>query len=156
MISFTSSHHQAVDNFSFISETPLDLCAILSEAHHPEAGAVVLFSGEVRNHSHGKSVSYLDYEAFAPMANKIIAEIIGDANEKWKLNIALCKHRIGKVNICETAVIVITASAHRVEAYEANQYIIDRVKHEAPIWKKEFFSDGSYEWSHNCGCFNLG
>ena len=156
MTSSTSSLLQVVDNFSFISEEPLDLCAILSGAHHPAAGAVVLFGGEVRNHSHDKLVSYLTYEAFAPMANKIIAKIIEDAKEKWKLNIAICKHRVGKVNICETAVIVITASAHRVAAYEANQYIIDRVKHEAPIWKKEFFSDGSYEWGHNCGCFNHG
>ena len=154
MTSYISSPHQVEVKTDYITESEINICEILSGAHHPGAGAVVLFSGEVRDNSHGKEVKYLDYEAIPAMANKIIGEIIIAAKQKWDLNIAICKHRTGKVKITESAVVVITASVHRVAAYEANQYIIDRVKHEAPIWKKEFFADGTYEWGHNCGCFN--
>lgn len=139
--------------YPLVSEAPIDLCALLQSAHHPKAGAVVLFSGEVRNHSHNKQVSHLEYEAHPPLAEKMIAEIVATAIEKYKLHDACCTHRIGKVEVCESAVAVITCSSHRSEAYAANRYIIDRVKHEAPIWKKEFFEDGSYEWGHNCSCW---
>jgi molybdopterin synthase catalytic subunit len=86
------------------------------------------------------------------MAEKMISSIIADARLKFKLHGAICVHRIGKVEVCESAVVVITTSSHREEAYAANRYIIDRVKHEAPIWKKEIFSDGTAEWGHNCSC----
>jgi molybdopterin synthase catalytic subunit len=86
------------------------------------------------------------------MAEKMIAEILQAAEEKWPLNKAVCVHRAGKVDICGCAVVVITSSAHRSAAYEANRYIIDRVKYEAPIWKHEFFADGTSEWGQNCDC----
>jgi len=135
-----------------LSATPLDVVALLAQAHHPRAGAVVLFSGEVRNHNNGQDVDYLEYEAHEAMATKMIKQIIADANEKFPLNIAVAQHRTGKVTVGETAVIVITASAHRSEAYAANQYIIDRIKHEATIWKCEYFSDGTKQWGGNCSC----
>jgi molybdopterin synthase catalytic subunit len=128
------------------------MAALLKEAHHPGAGAVVLFSGEVRDNNRGKQVAYLEYESHAPLASKMIAGILREAREKWGLQIAIAQHRVGKVAIGETAVVVITASAHRNEAYIANRYIIDRIKHEAPIWKCEYFSDGSHEWGNNCNC----
>lgn len=136
----------------YITADPLDLPALFASAHDPKAGAVVFFSGEVRNHNHGRAVSYLEYEAHVPLAKKVIAEILEEAKKKWKLHHAVCVHRIGKVEICESAVAVITSSSHREEAYAANRYIIDRVKHEAPIWKKEVFEDGSYAWGNNCHC----
>ncbi|RYY21810.1 MAG: molybdenum cofactor biosynthesis protein MoaE, partial [Sphingobacteriaceae bacterium] len=68
------------------------------------------------------------------------------------LKIALAQHRTGKVGVMESAVVVITASPHRAEAYSANRYIIDRIKHESPIWKCEYFKDGSKEWGGNCNC----
>ena len=135
-----------------ISATPLDVVSLLAQAHHPQAGAVVLFSGEVRNHNQGMAVDYLEYEAHESMAAKMIGIILADAQQKWPLNIAVAQHRTGKVTVGETAVIVITASAHRSEAYAANQYIIDRIKHEAPIWKCEYFSDGTKKWGGNCSC----
>lgn len=135
-----------------LSATPLDVVELLTQAHHPKAGAVVLFSGEVRNHNNGMGVDYLEYEAHEAMAEKMIKSIIADACEKWPLEIAVAQHRTGKVTIGETAVIVITASAHRAEAYEANQYIIHRIKHEATIWKCEYFSDGTKLWGGNCSC----
>jgi molybdopterin synthase catalytic subunit len=138
--------------FKIISDQPIDLGALLTTAHHPKAGAVVLFSGEARNHNLGKEVDYLEYEAFIPMAEQMIGEIIEESCKKWTLDYAICQHRIGKVSICESAVCVITASAHRKEAYEANQYIIHRVKHEVPIWKKEYFKGGTFTWGNNCNC----
>lgn len=128
------------------------MAAMLAQAHHPGAGAVVLFSGETRDSSHERSVRYLEYEAHESMANKMIAAILEEARSKWSLKTALACHRTGRVAVGETAVVVITASAHRREAYAANRYIIDRIKHEAPIWKREHFADGSSEWGGNCDC----
>jgi molybdopterin synthase catalytic subunit len=139
----------------FISEHPLDIVGLLASAHHPKAGALVLFSGEVRNHNLGREVDYLEYEAYIPMASKLIRQILDEAKAKWPLNIAIAQHRVGKVQVGESAVVVITASPHRREAYEANRYIIDRIKHEAPIWKCEFFTDGSKKWGGNCNCHEI-
>jgi molybdopterin synthase catalytic subunit len=131
-----------------ISGDPLNLVELLRQAHHPGAGAVVLFSGEVRDTNKGRPVAWLEYESYRPLAAKMIGEILQEAREKWRLHIAIAQHRIGKVMIGETAVVVITAAAHRSEAYAANQYIIDRIKREAPIWKCEYYTDGSHEWGN--------
>ena len=98
----------------------------------------------------GRAVTALEYEAYGPLAIKMIGEILRTATQKWGLHIALAQHRVGRVAAGETAVVVITASAHRGEAYEANRYIIDRIKHEAPIWKCEIYADGTREWSKSC------
>ncbi|MDB5258237.1 MAG: moaE [Chitinophagaceae bacterium] len=141
----------AVD-FKLIVTEPIDVCGLLQWAHHPKAGGIVLFSGEVRNHHAQKKVTHLEYEAFVPMAEQMIREITQAAIEKWNLHSAICVHRIGKLDICESAVVVVTAHSHRKESYEANQYIIDRVKHEAPIWKREFYEDGTSFWGGDCHC----
>jgi molybdopterin synthase catalytic subunit len=137
----------------WITETPIDINELLAKSHSPKSGAVVLFSGEIRNANDGKEVSYIEYEAHKQLAEKVICNIVADAFGKWKLNYAVCVHRTGKVEISASAIVVITASSHRKEAYEANEYIVNRVKHEAPIWKKEYFSDGTYQWGNNCNCF---
>ena len=131
------------------------MIGLLSRAHHPGAGAVVLFSGEVRNSNKGQAVDFLEYEAYATLATKLIEEILAEAREKWQLLIAVAQHRTGKVAVGDTAVVVITACAHRSEAYAANRYIIDRIKHEAPIWKCEHYADGSKEWGNNCNCHTV-
>lgn len=135
-----------------LSAHTINIPELLAMAHHPKAGAVVLFSGETRDSSHGKEVMHLEYEAQESMAEKMIAAILQQAKEKWQLTIALAVHRTGKVAVSGTAVVVITASAHRSEAYAANRFIIDKIKHEAPIWKCEYFSDGTKEWGGNCNC----
>jgi len=145
----------AADRDYFISAEPLDIVGLLAGAHHPGAGAVVLFSGEVRDNNHGRAVAFLEYESYIPLASKMIGEILATAREKWSLQIAVAQHRIGKVAIGDTAVVVITASAHRSEAYAANRYIIDRIKHEAPIWKCEHYTDGTHEWGNNCNCHTV-
>jgi molybdopterin synthase catalytic subunit len=152
MTASTSYHPAAADSMQHLSAVAIDIPALLAIAHHPKAGAIVLFSGETRDSSHGKTVDYLDYEAQDAMANKMIAEILTEARSKWQLNIAIAVHRTGKVAVSETAVVVITACAHRSEAYAANRFIIDKIKHEVPIWKCEYFTDGSKEWGGNCSC----
>ena len=112
----------------------------------------MLFSGEVRDSNRGRAVAFLEYEAYVPLADQLIAEILNTATEKWALHIALAQHRTGRVDVGDTAVVVITASAHRSEAYAANRYIIDRIKHEAPIWKCEHYADGEIGWGNNCNC----
>lgn len=122
---------------------------VLSESHHPQSGAIVLFSGEVRNVNRGREVTHLEFEAYVPMAEKMIGRILEEAKSRFKLNLAVCIHRLGTVEINECAVVVVTGAGHRKESYAANRYIIDRVKGEVPIWKNEFFTDGTSEWGHN-------
>ena len=153
----SSSHPAVVDRAATkvtaaLSSEPIDMVGLLAGAHHPGAGAVVLFSGEVRDHNGGRAVSFLEYEAYDPLAEKMIRDILAEAKTRWSLQTALAQHRTGVVAIGDTAVVVITASAHRSEAYAANRYIIDRIKHEAPIWKCEHYADGSHEWGNNCNC----
>lgn len=130
----------------------IDYSELFDGFRHPKSGAVVLFSGEVRNNNKGREVTHLEYEAYEPMANKMIAQILDEAKIRFNLNQAVCVHRLGKVEISGCAVVVITGSGHRKEAYDANRYIIDRVKNEVPIWKHEFFTDGTSEWGQNCDC----
>lgn len=152
MIQLASSHPAAVDSSEYLSSAPLDICQLLSLAHDPKAGAVVLFSGEVRETNLGKEVDHLEYEAQLSMASKMMRTILDEAIARWSLQFAIARHRVGKVQIGESAVVVITSSRHRKEAYEANQFIISKIKHEVPIWKCEYFADGSREWVGECAC----
>lgn len=131
---------------------PIDFNKVISSLRDPLTGGMVIFSGEVRNQNKNKEVSYLEYEAYEPMAEKIISEIVAEAIERWRLNNAICIHRLGRLEITDCAVIIVTCGVHRAEAYEANRYIIDRVKEEVPIWKNEHFTDGTNEWGNNKDC----
>ena len=150
MIPSALYHQAAVANY--ILAEPLDVIGLFAQAHHENAGAIVLFSGEVRNNHKGKEVIFLEYEAKASMANKMIEAILKEATERFDLFVAMAIHRIGKVAVSEPAVVVITAAGHRKESYEANQFIIDKIKHEVPIWKCEIFADGTKLWGGNCNC----
>src|SRR5438445_12552314 len=99
------------ETLQVISAEPLDVVALLSQAHHPSAGAVVLFSGEVRDSNKGREVDCLEYESYVPLAEKMIQEILAEAREKWGLRVAIAQHRIGRLSIGESAVVVITTSA---------------------------------------------
>ncbi len=135
-----------------LSRENIDVLSLWQHSHHPEAGGIVLFSGEVRNNHLGKEVSHLYYEAAEPMANKLIAKLLEEATQRWGLRVAIAVHRLGEVAIMETAVVVITGAAHRKEAYAANQYIIDRIKHHVPIWKCEYLANGERVWGGHCSC----
>jgi molybdopterin synthase catalytic subunit len=150
MISSASYHLPAVDEWRYITDEAINLAGVLSKAHRPGAGAVVLFSGETRDHSHGKPVWYLEYEAHPSMAAKMIRAILQEAIDRWGLHFAIAQHRTGQVNISESAVVIVTGAPHRSEAYAASRFIIDKIKHEVPIWKCEHFTDGTKVWSEGC------
>lgn len=134
--------------------TPHKIAAmeLYEDAFHAASGAIVVFSGMVRESNHGRPVSFLEYEAYPSMAEKMMYDILKESQVKWQLNYAAAVHRIGHLEIGEIAVVVVTSSGHREECYEANRYIIDTIKSEVPIWKKEVFRDGSHEWGNHCHC----
>lgn len=108
-----------------------------------ENGGIVTFVGQVRLHSQGKEVSYLEYEAYVPLAEKQMREIAEDASSRWNCDISMV-HRIGRMDLCEAAVVVAAGSPHRSEAFEACRYCIDTLKEHVPIWKKEVCPDGAF------------
>jgi molybdopterin synthase catalytic subunit len=136
-------------SLEILTYKPIDIPGIMTVMNFSESGGIVTFCGIVRNNNHGRNVKHLEYEAYEPMAKKKILEIAADAANKWKLTSALCIHRLGKLEISECAIFILTCSAHRAEAYEANRYIIEKVKKEVPIWKREFYTDGTSGWGKN-------
>src|SRR5271170_1418902 len=106
-------------------------------------GAVVVFDGIVRNNTRGRRTLYLDYEAYEEMAEKQIAELAAQAIAQSGVRAVTLAHRLGRLQIGETSVLIIVASAHRAAAFEACRWLIDTLKKTVPIWKKETFADGA-------------
>jgi molybdopterin synthase catalytic subunit len=130
-----------------VGDDPIDGGRLVDEAGRPDAGATVLFLGTVRDHSEGKTdVSHLEYEVYAEQVEPKIAEIVSEAAVRWPVLAAAVEHRSGKVEVGEASVGVAVSCAHRADAFAAARYIIDELKHRAPIWKKEFWPGGA-EWS---------
>lgn len=127
-----------------------------NDLYRPEAGGVVCFEGRVRNHNNGRNVTHLNYEAFDEMAISEGNKIIAEAKGKFKVIEALAIHRIGDLQIEETAIWVGVSSAHRGNAFLACQFIIDQLKERVPIWKKEFYSDGESDWVKCLACSQKG
>jgi molybdopterin synthase catalytic subunit/molybdopterin converting factor small subunit len=109
----------------------------------PEDGAAVIFEGVVRNNTRGRRTLYLDYEAYEAMALKQMDELAGEAREKFSVRAIGLVHRLGRLEIGETSVLIVVASAHRGPAFEACRWLIDTLKKKVPIWKKEYFEDGA-------------
>jgi molybdopterin synthase catalytic subunit len=108
-----------------------------------EDGAVAAFEGIVRNHSRGRATLYLEYEAYAPMALAKMREIAAQAREKFAVHRVVIIHRLGRLEIGETSVLIAVSAAHRAAAFDACRYSIDTLKRTVPIWKKEFFAHGA-------------
>ena len=105
-------------------------------------GAVVVFHGVTRDHNEGRSVLWLEYEAYSPMAEDMMSQIISEMRGKWEIgDVAVC-HRTGRVDIGETSMVLAVSAAHRRPAFESALYFIDRLKEVVPIWKKEYFEGG--------------
>mgnify|MGYP001597326623 CR=1 FL=1 len=135
-----------IDNFS-ITFAPLSLEEVYKLADTPKNGAIVVMSGTVRNKTEGRIVNYLEYQAYEPMAIAIFQNIALKIRQTWPdTNSIIIHHRIGKLQIGEISVLVAVGYPHRKEAFEACKYAIDTLKHNAPIWKKEHFQDGSSNW----------
>ena len=128
----------------------IDLGGLRTRAQDPQAGAVLIFCGDVRNHSQEQDVSFLEYEAHESMALKQIRKIIEQAQQKWELHKVEVIHRLGKLAVTDCSIAIAVSTSHRNEAYEASRYIIDTIKHTVPIWKKEHFVNGASNWSEGC------
>lgn len=122
---------------------PIDSDVLVGYVREPEDGAVVTFDGCVRNHSHGRSTLYLDYEAYEAMALGKIREIAQQIHERFAIHRVAIAHRLGRLEIGETSVFIAISSAHRPAAFEACRFAIDTLKRTVPIWKKEYFADGA-------------
>jgi molybdopterin/thiamine biosynthesis adenylyltransferase/molybdopterin synthase catalytic subunit/rhodanese-related sulfurtransferase len=131
------------------SEAALDPDALRAGLADASCGGFVAFEGWVRNHNEGHAVTRLEYEAFAELAEKEGARIVGEAIARFGVTRAACAHRIGSLGIGDLAVWVGVSAAHRDEAFRACRYIIDEVKHRVPIWKKEHYVNGDSGWV-NC------
>jgi molybdopterin synthase catalytic subunit len=121
------------------------LIAAVSEgnaARHGSDGAVVTFLGLVRNHNVGRRVLYLEYEAYEPLAVKSFERIAQEIGQRWPSVRMGLHHRIGRLEIGEASVLIVTASAHRADAFAAGRYAIERIKQISPIWKHEHFEGG--------------
>jgi molybdopterin synthase catalytic subunit len=132
-----------------LTDRAIDPSALLGRMGDTSAGACVTFEGRVRDHSEGRSVTALDYEAYGPLAQKEGERILGEARDRFQVVGAACVHRTGSLSLGDIAVWVAVTAAHRAAAFDACRYIIDEIKARLPIWKKEHYEGGSSEWI-NC------
>ena len=137
---------EKINVYEFIAPS-LQPSPLRGEGRVRGVGASVLFLGIVREHSKGKKVLYLEYEAYEEMAGRMIEDLISSARRKFQTESIQVLHRLGRVDLGEVAVVIRVESAHRDEAYAASRYLIEEIKHRIPIWKKEYFADGTSEWS---------
>lgn len=128
-----------------ITTHPIVPEVILQKVIRPEAGAAVLFVGTVREFTKGRRTLHLEYEAYQTLAIKQLQRIGEEVSRRWEDTTTAITHRIGWLEISEAAVVIAVSSPHRKAAYEANEYAIERIKEIVPIWKKEFWEDGS-QW----------
>ncbi len=127
---------------------PVDLNELLNHGDSDGFGCDVIFSGKVRNKSRGKNVSHIDYEIYDDMAVSELNKIADESLIKWDLGRCIIVHRHGRILTGEISIIIIVSSPHREDSYIASRYVIDEIKKRVPIWKKEFYDDGS-EWISN-------
>jgi molybdopterin synthase catalytic subunit len=126
-----------------IVREPIDAQAITAELKQVADGAVVVFDGIVRDNTRGRRTLYLDYEAYEEMAVKEMESLANEAERRFGVRAVSIIHRLGRLEIGETSVLIVVASAHRGAAFEACRWIIDTLKKTVPIWKKEYFEDGA-------------
>lgn len=129
----------------WITRTPIDENDVLAQVRDPAAGAIVTFTGIVREVSRGKKVQKLFYETHQSMAETLLEKIVREAKTRWRLKKVAIQHRIGMLQVGDCAVVISVAAKHRKSAFQACQFIIDKIKKDVPIWKKEYYDDGE-EW----------
>ncbi|HXE74608.1 MAG TPA: molybdopterin converting factor subunit 1 [Candidatus Xenobia bacterium] len=126
-----------------LTRAPIEREALVAGVKAPPDGAVVVFEGIVRNHSAGRETLYLDYEAYEPMALAKMREIAAELRKRYPIDGLAMVHRLGRLQIGETSVLIAASAAHRAAAFEACRAAIDTLKRTVPIWKKEYFADGA-------------
>ena len=128
-----------------IVSSPINIEEVMKSVQSDLAGGTVIFSGTVRNHSNGKKVISMEYDGYEEMALKKIKQIVDELQQQYSIENIAVVHRTGQVNIGEESVVIAVSAAHRYEAFKVCQEIIERIKQDVPIWKKEYFEDG-YVW----------
>jgi molybdopterin synthase catalytic subunit len=131
------------EDYYLLTRSPIPTADLVRQQKAGDDGAVVVFEGVVRNNSHGRRTLYLEYEAYEPMATRKMQEIGAEARREFEIDHIGMMHRLGRLEIGETSVAIIVTSVHRRAAFAACQFAIDRLKQSVPIWKKEYFEDGS-------------
>lgn len=134
-------------NFSAgVTTEDIDTDALLAAVSDDRAGAVVSFSGVVRNHDHGKAVTGIEYVGH-PSADDVMREVLAEFADREGVHAIAAQHRIGHLGIGGVALYVAVAASHRAQAFGCASDFVDRVKEKLPIWKKQFLVDGTHEWS---------
>ena len=131
----TSDKQQVTSQTTYLTWEPIDVEAWHRLAIDQRDGATVEFLGIVRGQEDGRPIPWLDYEAYAPMAERVIAQAAAQATSRWSLHQTYVRHRVGRVAVGDAAVLIGVAAPHRAEAFEACQFLIDTIKRDAPIWK---------------------
>jgi molybdopterin synthase catalytic subunit len=129
-----------------ITDQELSVDQVVGRLADPVIGAVIAFVGVVRGQTEGREVLYLEYEAYPDMAEATLRQIGDEIRERWRtIHEVAIVHRVGRLEIGETSVVIALSAAHRLEVFDAVHFAIDRLKEIAPIWKKEVWADGA-EW----------
>jgi molybdopterin synthase catalytic subunit len=129
----------------YLTEREIDIDLLIERVESDQRGAVVTFLGTVRNHHAGREVERLEYTAYTPMAEAMCDRIRREAEERWDVAIAL-EHRLGDLGIGDVSVAIAAAAPHRDEAFAACRYVIEQLKIRVPIWKREYYADGTVDW----------
>lgn len=131
-----------------ITHDPLDHAALTERVRSNQAGAVCTFLGTVREMTGDRQTRMLEYEAYAGMAEKALADLEAQARSRWPILDVAIAHRLGPMDLGEISVVVAVSCPHRHQAFDACRWLIDTLKDVVPIWKKEVWADGSEEWVH--------
>jgi molybdopterin synthase catalytic subunit len=131
-----------------LTTEPIDSNAVLQQVSSNQAGAVVLFLGTTREFTGSRQTTSLDYECYPEMAEKKLDELEREARNRWPIVDCVVVHRLGHLELGAASVAIAVSSAHRQDAFQAGQWLIDTLKEVVPIWKKENWADGTSEWVH--------
>ncbi len=138
----------AIVHLAAVTSDPIDAAELSALVSDPSTGAVVVFSGDVRDHDHGRAVLSLTYESH-PSAAEVMHSVVHDLAEKLDATHVAAAHRVGNIPIGEAALVVAVGSSHRGDAFGACREIVDQIKLRLPVWKHQHFADGTDEWV-NC------
>ena len=128
-----------------VTETPIDLQRLLAAVEGPASGAVVSFAGVVRNHDAGRPVVSIEYSAH-PTAERVLARLVAEITGASEAEAVAVSHRVGPLAIGDAALVVAVAGVHRAEAFTTAMNLVDEVKLQLPVWKRQIFPDGTDEW----------
>ncbi|HYY66952.1 MAG TPA: molybdenum cofactor biosynthesis protein MoaE [Nitrososphaeraceae archaeon] len=138
-----------------ITKKPINISQIMKDCKDQSAGAMVLFTGSVRDHNEKEKVSGIYYEAYIEMAKNILVEIENEVLRKWHVRKFIAIHRIGSLKVNDISVAIAVTTEHRQDAFEACKYTIDNIKTRIPIWKKELSESGNATWNDGIVPFSI-